>query len=137
MFGPIANRKVKKIIQGHERNGLSYCGLIDFHELRLESSKYYASILPYRPDSATALSYSVGNRFFKILSLRIPIVVPLLPYLIDAPDEIVCKYTDREDCLDGLKVFSKKRPEKDRFVRFLSNHTIDRRKDFVCSLINL
>ena len=136
MIGPIVNNTVSSSdIKGLETSGIHILNPVSFKELSEVSNRYYATVLPYRRDIDIGQSVTMSNRGFKLLALGLPLIYADMPYLLDAPRNVIWKCKTKEDFLEAAKTLKHARPTQ-AINTFLFDHLESNRKDQLISILS-
>lgn len=138
MIGPFVNISPRDSkIKSLEISGVHFLPPVSFKELSKLSNRYYATVLPYRIDIDRINSVTMSNRGFKLLALGLPLIYSDLPYLIEAPRNVIWKCRTKENFLEAANELKQIMPNQ-AINAILSDHLeINRRNQLAHILENV
>lgn len=126
--GPVNGKETQETISNLQRYpNFEQLAACDYEELNLDD--VFCSIAPYDPSIESVQACTISNRAFRLLSSGIPILYPKLPYLLEAPKEVIYGAIDLDDyysqilfykeyfyyCQKFIEVFVKSHTEQERY----------------------
>ncbi len=95
------------------------------------------SVALYDKNDESNLAITASNRMFRLLSLGIPLVYPSMPFLIEAPSNVIKKCDLAEDFIKAFNYFSNNFDlVQSEIEYFLHSHTYQTRKEQFLKFIN-